>query len=53
MVGAMGDMTGGEELSLSLYIFSCYLLCLYEILIVALYSAVVSVDSNFWTLSDH
>ena len=53
MVGAMGDMTGREELSLSLYMFRCYLFCLYEILTVVLCSTFVAIDSNFWTLSDY
>ena len=52
-MGATGDMAGREKLSLSLYMFRCYLLCLYEVLTVVLYSAVVGVDSNFWTLSDY
>ena len=52
MMRAIGDMASREALSLSLYMFSYYLLCLYKVLIVALCSAVVDVDSNFWTLSD-
>lgn len=52
MVGAIGNMIGGEKLSLSLYIFRCYLLYLYEILTVALYIAVLEIDSNFQILFD-
>ena len=52
MVEAMGDIVGEEKLSPSLYVFKCYLLCLYEVLTMALYSAVVDVNSNFRTLSD-
>ena len=52
MVGATGDMAGREELSLSWYVFRCYLLCLYEVLILALCSTVMGVDSNFRTLSN-
>ena len=51
-MGATRDMTSGEESSLSLYMFRCYLLSLYEVLTVALCSAVVGMDSNFRTLSD-
>ena len=51
-MGATGDMAGGEESSLSLYMFRCYLLCLYKVLTVVLYSTVLGVDSNFQTLSN-
>ena len=47
VVGATRDMASREELSLSLYMFRCYLLYLYEVLIVALCSAVVGVDLIF------
>ena len=52
MLGTTVDMAGRKKLSLSLYVFRCYLLYLYEVLTVALCSAVVGVDSNFRTLSD-
>ena len=53
MVGVTGDMAGREELLLSLYIFRYYLLYLYEVLTMALCSAVVDMDLNFRTLSDY
>ena len=52
MVGAMGNMADREESLLNLYVFRCYLLCPYDVLTVILCSAVVSVNSNFRTLSD-
>ena len=45
-------MAGGKKLSLSLYLFKWYLLCLYEVLTMALYSTVVGMNSNFQILSD-
>lgn len=51
MVGVTGDIVGGEILLLSLYIFYCYLLYLYEVLIVTLCSAILGLKLNFWTLS--
>ena len=52
MVGATGDMAIGEKLSLSLYMFRYYLLYLYEVQPMTLYSVVIDVDSNFRTLFD-
>ena len=46
-MGAKGDIAGRKESSVSLYILRYYFLCLYEVLIVALYSAVVGIDLNF------
>ena len=51
-MGATENTAGREELSLGLYLFRCYLLCLYKVLTVTLCSAVVGVDSNFRTLSN-
>lgn len=52
MLRATKDMAGKKVLSQSLYMFRCYLLCLYKILIVALCSTVVGMNSNFRILSD-
>lgn len=46
------DMSSEEKLSLSLYMFKCYLLYLYKVLTRTLYSAVVDVNLNFQTLSN-
>lgn len=45
-------MSSEEKLSLSLYMFKCYLLYLYKVLTMALYSAVVDMNSNFQILSN-
>ena len=46
-MGATENMAGIEKLSLSLYVFKYYLLYLYDVLTVALCSAVVDVNWNF------
>ena len=52
MVGVTEDMASKKTLSVSLYMFRCYLLYLCKVLTIALYNAIGDIDSNFWILPD-